>query len=481
MADAIVVGSGPNGLAAAVALAGAGLSVTVLEGASTIGGGTRSSELTVPGLLHDHCSAVHPMGVGSPYLRTLGLERHGLEWLRPEIDLAHPLDGGRVATMHRSLDRTCEGLGADGPAWRRVFGPLAGGFDALTDDLMGPLRHLPAHPWELARFGALAAGPAAVLARSWRTPEARALFAGVAAHAIRPLTAVGSSALGLMLVAAGHRWGWPVARGGSRSITDALAARLTELGGTIETGTWVTDLADLPPAAIVMLDVAPRDALSICGDRLPPRVARAYARWRHGPGAFKVDLAVEGGIPWLGEDCRRAGTVHVGGTIGEIAHAQRMIAAGRMPERPFVLVAQQYLADPGRSAGRVHPLWAYAHVPSGWQGDATDAVLDQIERFAPGFRERIVGTAVHSVGQMAAANPNYVAGDILTGANTAWQMAVRPRLAVDPYSTGIPGVFLCSAATPPGAGVHGMCGVGAARSALRQWRGTGTGTGTQGG
>ncbi|MDH6577063.1 NAD(P)/FAD-dependent oxidoreductase [Kitasatospora sp. MAP5-34] len=471
MADAIVVGAGPNGLAAAVALAQEGLAVTVLEQAATIGGGTRTSELTLPGLLHDHCSAVHPMGIGSPFLRSLGLERHGLQWDRPQLDLAHPFDDGSAAAMYRSLEETAAGLGADGPAWRRVFGPLAEHFDDLAEDLFQPPLHLPAHPVQLARFAARAALPAAALARTaWRTPAARALFAGTAAHAIRPLNSTGSAAIGLMLIAAGHRWGWPVARGGSRAVTDALAARLSELGGTVQTGVRVRSLAELPSADAVLLDVAPRDALAICGDRLPARVARGYARWRYGPGAFKLDLAVEGGIPWRNESCRRAGTVHVGGTIEEIAHAEQEIAAGRMPQRPFVLVAQQYLADPTRSAGNLHPLWAYAHVPNGWSGDATEAVLDQIERFAPGTRERIVATVSHGVEQLAAGNPNYVAGDILTGANTIRQLALRPRPALDPYSTGIPGVYVCSAATPPGAGVHGMCGYGAARSALRNLR-----------
>ncbi len=465
-----MVGSGPNGLAAAVALAEEGITVTVLEGASTIGGGTRTSELTIPGLLHDHCSAVHPMAVASPFLRGLDLKRHGLQWLWPEIGLAHPLDDGHVAVMHHSLERTAEGLGTDGPAWRRIFGPLTEHFNAINKDLMRPIPHLPAHPWQVARFAARAAWPATAVSRAWRTPAARALFAGVSAHALRPLHTMGSASIGMMLIAAGHQWGWPVARGGSRSITDALAARLLELGGTIETGTWITSLTQLPPAALVLLDVSPGDVLSICGNRLPPTVARAYARWRHGPGAFKVDLAVEDGVPWRDEACHRSGTVHLGGTMQEIAHAEQLIAQGRMPGRPFVLVAQQYLADPERSAGTVHPVWAYAHVPSGWQGDATESVLAQIERFAPGLRDRIVDRTSRSVEQLATYNPNYVGGDILTGANTARQLLARPRFALDPYSTGIPGVFICSAAAPPGAGVHGMCGAGAAESALRYLR-----------
>lgn len=467
MSDAIVVGAGPNGLAAAVALAQRGLKVTVLEAADEIGGGTRSSELTLPGLLHDHCSAVHPLGVGSPFLRTLGLERFGVDWAWPEVDLAHPLDGGRAGVLVRSLEATVRGLGADGPAWERLFAPLAADFDALTEDVLRPVPHLPAHPVALARFGLRALQPATAVARRWRTEEARALFAGAAAHLMYPLTGPASSAVGLMLVGAAHRFGWPVARGGSRTITDALAAVLAQLGGTIQTGVRVDSLAELVPARIVMLDTAPGAAARICGDRLPGRVRRAYRGWRHGPAAFKVDLAVQDGIPWTHEACRRAGTVHLGGTLEEVVRTEAQTAGGRMPERPFVLVGQQYLADPGRSRDDVHPVWAYAHVPHGYSGDATEAVLRQIERFAPGFRERIVGLAVRSTAELAQYNTNFVGGDIVAGANSARQVVLRPRLAADPYSTGIPGVYLCSAATPPGAGVHGMCGANAARSALR--------------
>ena len=464
---AIVVGSGPNGLAAAVALAQQGIAVTVLEAAAEIGGGTRTSELTVPGLLHDHCSAVHPLGVGSPFLRSLGLDRHGLRWRWPEIDLAHPLDSGPAAVLVRSIGATADGLGVDGPAWWRLFGPLAAGFDELAEDVLQPVLRVPGHPLRLTRFGLRAVQPAAVLARRWRTERARALFAGAAAHALQPLNRPMTSAFGLMLIASGHRFGWPVAEGGSRAVTDALAARLRELGGRIETGVRVDSLDRLPPAATVMLDVAPGAAAGICGDRLPARVRRAYRRWQYGPGAFKVDLAVEGGVPWRDEACRRAGTVHLGDTLAEITDAEREIHRGRMPQRPFVLVSQQYLADPGRSVGNVHPVWAYAHVPHGYPGDATEAVLDRIEQFAPGLRERIVGRAVRTTAELARHNANYVGGDIATGANTLRQTLLRPRAALDPYSTGIPGVFLCSAATPPGGGVHGMCGFNAARSALR--------------
>jgi phytoene dehydrogenase-like protein len=467
MSTAVVVGAGPNGLAAAVRLARHGIDVEVLEAADEIGGGTRTSELTLPGLLHDHCSAVHPLGVGSPFLRTLGLERYGVEWAWPEVDLAHPLDGGRAGVLVRSMAATVRGLGADGPAWERLFAPLAEDFDALTEDVLRPVPHLPAHPVALARFGLRALQPATAVARRWRTEEARALFAGAAAHLMYPLTGPTSSAVGLMLIGAAHRFGWPVARGGSRTITDALAALLAKLGGTIETGVRVDSLAELAPARIVMLDTAPSAAARICGDRLPGRVRRAYHGWRYGPAAFKVDLAVQDGIPWTHEACRRAGTVHLGGTLEEVVRTEAQTAAGRMPERPFVLVGQQYLADPGRSRRDIHPVWAYAHVPHGHPGDATEAVLRQIERFAPGVRERIVGLAVRPTAELARYNANFVGGDIVAGANTARQVVLRPRASLDPYSTGIPGVYLCSAATPPGAGVHGMCGANAARSALR--------------
>jgi phytoene dehydrogenase-like protein len=465
VAEAVVVGSGPNGLTAAWTLARAGVRVTVIEAADEIGGGARTSERTLPGLLHDDCSAVHPLGVGSPALRDL--EQHGLRWRWPEVDLAHPLDGGGCAVMVRSLDDTVRGLGPDGRRWARLFGPLAGGFDALVEDILRPVVHVPRHPLRLALFGPRALQPATLLTRRWRTPAARALFAGAAAHAFQPLNSPTTAAIGLMLIAAGHRHGWPVAEGGSGAISAALAKAVTGAGGTIETGRRVRALADLPRADAVLLDLAPRGVLDIMGPRLPGRVRRAFERWRYGPGAFKLDLAVEGGVPWTNDAARRAGTVHLGGTFEEIDAAERAVAAGRMPERPFVLVAQQYLADPIRSVADVHPVWAYAHVPHGYTGDATAAILDQIERFAPGTRDRVVASATRSAAEMPEYNSNYVGGDIAAGANTPRQMVARPRVARDPYRLGVPGYYICSAATPPGAGVHGMCGLNAARSALR--------------
>jgi phytoene dehydrogenase-like protein len=467
LSDAIVVGSGPNGLACAVELARNGVGVTVVEAEDRIGGGTRTSELTVPGLLHDDCSATHPMAAGSPFLNSLDLGKHGLEWLWPEVDLAHPLDDGSAGVMVKSIDETARGLGEDGRAWRRVFGSASAHFSDLLEDMLAPIIHVPRHPLRLARFGIPAAAPASVLARSWKTSQARALFGGLAAHAFSPLSRPMSSSVGCALIDACHAFGWPVAKGGSQAIADALASALRELGGRIETGQRVTSTTDLSGVDLLVFDLSPAAVAEIAGDRLPARVARSYRRYRHGPGAFKLDLAVEGGVPWTNDSCRRAGTAHVAGTFEEIAIAERAVNRGEMPERPFVLVGQQYLADPSRSVGDLHPIWVYAHVPSGYTGDATEPILGQIERFAPGFRERITATSVRTPADLEAYNSNYVGGDIITGANSPVQVLIRPRLALDPYSTGIRGVYICSAATPPGAGAHGMNGYNAARSALR--------------
>ena len=467
MSRAIVVGAGPNGLAAAVQLARHGVDVEVLEAADTIGGGTRTSELTVPGLLHDHCAAFHPMAVASPALSSLGLERHGLRWCWPEIDCAHPLDTGEAGLLWRSIDHTAAGMGVDGRRWRLAFGRISAGYDEIADDVMRPMLHVPHHPLRLARFGPQALAPASLAARLFRTDTTRALFGGIAAHAFHPLSRPGSSAVGVAIIAAGHRHGWPVAEGGTRAISDALAAELAELGGKVRTGMRVTSAHELPPTDLVLFDLAPAAIVRILGDRLPGRVARAYRRFRHGPGAFKLDLAIDGAVPWSNPDCARAGTVHLGGTYAEVAATEATIAAGRMPDRPFVLVGQQYVADPTRSLGDLNPLWAYAHVPNGYTGDATEAIIDQIERFAPGFRERIVARSVRTTTEIASYNPNYVGGDIVTGANTLRQLLLRPRPALDPYSVGVPGMYICSAAAPPGAGAHGMCGLNAANSALR--------------
>jgi phytoene dehydrogenase-like protein len=466
--DAVVVGSGPNGLAAALTLAAEGVDVRVLEAADTIGGGTRTSELTLPGLLHDECSGFHPLAVDTPFSRQFDLAAHGLTWRWPEVQYAHPLDGGRGAAARRSVADTAAGLGPDGRAWESLFGGLAERFDDIAEDFLRPMLHVPSHPIKLARFGLPSLMPASVLARRWSTPEARGLFAGVAAHALRPFTSPVSSAIGVALGTAAHRYGWPVAEGGSGSISRAMTALLEELGGKVETGATVHSLDELGSPDIVMLDVAPGAAARIVGERMPRRVSRALTRYRHAPGTFKVEFAVAGGVPWTHADSRLAGTVHVGGSIEEIATAEAEVNRGRMPGRPFVLVGQQFLVDPTRATGDAVPVYAYAHVPAGYTGDATEAIESQIERFAPGFRERILARHVRSAVQMEEHNANYVGGDVVTGANDALQLVFRPRPALDPYTVGVPGVYLCSAATPPGAGAHGMCGYNAARSALRR-------------
>jgi phytoene dehydrogenase-like protein len=470
MTSAVVIGAGPNGLAAAIHLARSGVDVQVLEAADTIGGGARSGELTLPEVIHDHCSAFHPLGVGSPFWRELGLQRYGLTWKWPEIDCAHPLDDGTAGVLYQSIEQTAAGLGADRTRWKSALGDLAAGFESLADDLLRPAINVPRHPVRLAGFGPRAVLPATVMARWFRTEQARALFGGAAAHVYtrldRPLTA----SLGLMILASGHRYGWPVAEGGSGAITAALAAALRAHGGVIATGVTITSRADIPDVDIVMLDLSPAGACKIYGDAMPARIRRSYQRYRQGSAAFKVDFAVEGDVPWTNPDCGRAGTVHLGGTFAEIAAAERQRALGRMPRRPFVLVGQQYLADPSRSAGAVNPIWAYAHVPFGYTGDATAAVVDQIERFAPGFSDCVTATVSRSTGELQAYNANYIGGDIIGGANDRLQVLFRPRVAIDPYFTGVPGVYLCSQSTPPGAGVHGLCGYHAAESALRRLR-----------
>jgi phytoene dehydrogenase-like protein len=467
MTSALVVGSGPNGLAAALTLAAEGIEVTVLEAAERLGGGTRSSELTLPGLVHDECSAAHPLAVDMPFSRRFDLAAHGLRWRWPEVQYSHPLDGGVGAAAWRSVDDTAAHLGRDGRAWKSLFGALAEHFGEITADFMRPMLRVPAHPLLMARFGMPSAMPAALLARRWRTQEGRALFAGVAAHAFRPFAAPMSSAIGVALGTAAHAYGWPVAEGGSGAIAGAIVSLLEEHGARLESGVTVSSLDELPAADVVMLDLAPSAAARIAGARMPPHISRALRRFRHGPGAFKVDFAVQEGVPWQHAESRAAGTVHVGGTYDEIAASERAVSRGEMPQRPFVLVCQQYLADPTRSSGDVHPLYAYAHVPAGHSGDASAAIEAQIERFAPGFRERVLARHVRSAVELEAHNANYVGGDIVTGSNDARQLLSRPRVAVDPYSLGIDGVYLCSAATPPGAGAHGMCGYNAAQSALR--------------
>lgn len=471
MTQAVVVGSGPNGLAGALTLAEAGVSVRVLEAADTVGGGTRSSELTLPGLLHDHCSGFHPTGVLSPFFQAQHLDRYGLRWRWPEIEYAHPLDGGRAGLAWRDVAKTADGLGADGRRWATTIGWTGKRFDVLAGEVFRPILHVPRHPFAMARFGAMAALPATVFAKGFRTDEAAGLFGGVAAHAFAKLTAPFSSAVGVMLGGAAHAGGWPVAEGGSQAIADSMVAKLLDLGGTVETGIRVEDLAALDGPDIVLLDTTPAAAIGILGDRLPPRVTKAYRRFRRGPAAYKLDLALDGPIPWTNPDVGRAGTVHIGGTMAEMAAAEADTVRGRMPERPFILLGQQYLADPGRSNGDLHPGYLYAHVPNGYDGaDAQDLILNHVERYAPGFRDQIRHVTATPPKALEASNANYLGGDIAGGASGGTQVVFRPRFGIDPYATGVDGVYLCSASTPPGAGVHGMGGFNAATRALRRLR-----------
>lgn len=468
MTDAVVVGSGPNGLAAALTLAMAGVRVTVLEAADTVGGGTRSVEATVPGAVHDECSGFHPFAVDNRFARCVDLTRYGLTWAWPQVQYAHPLDGGQGAAVYRSVEDTAADLGRDGPSYQRMFGPLTRRFGDIADEFLQPIVHVPRHPVSLARFGLYAILPATVLGRRFETETARALWGGLAAHAFRPLGSPLSSAIGVALGAAAHRFGWPVAVGGSASITRAMAMALTDHGGQVETGARVRDAAELAGYDLAFLDTSPGAAADILQPLQSPRVQRAYRGYRHGPSAFQVAFAVSEGIPWAYEPARRAGTVHVGGTMAEMAAAEAECTEGRMPERPFVLLGQQYLADPGRSVGEVHPVDCYAHVPAGFTGDATEAIIGQIERFAPGFRKRIVEMTVRSTGRLAIDNANLVGGDIVGGANTPRQLVFRPRMTPWPYDAGVPETYLCSASTPPGAGAHGMAGYLAARRGLRR-------------
>jgi phytoene dehydrogenase-like protein len=466
--DAVVVGSGPNGLAAAVALAQRGRSVLVVEAADTVGGGTRSAALTLPGFVHDVCAAVHPMAVASPFFKTLPLAEHGLEWVHPEFPLAHPLDDGTAAVLQRSVDATADALGPDAHAYRRLMGPLVTAADGLFDDLLGPFR-LPRRPLAALRFGLRAIRSAKGLADSWfRTDRARALVAGLAAHAVLPLEQSPGAAITLMLGIAGHAVGWPVPRGGSQKIADSLASYFRSLGGEIVTGRRVGSVDELPRNRAVLLDVTPRQVLALAGHRLPGRYRRALGRYRYGPGVFKIDWALAGPIPWRAEACRRAGTGHVGGTLEEVAAAERAPWRGEHPERPFVLLAQPSLFDASRAPAGKHTAWAYCHVPNGSTVDMTERIEAQVERFAPGFRDLILARHTTDTAAMERHNPNYVGGDITGGVADWRQLFTRPVARLNPYTTPAAGLFICSASTPPGGGVHGMCGYFAARAALRR-------------
>jgi phytoene dehydrogenase-like protein len=476
--DAVVVGSGPNGLAAGITLARAGLSVLVLEANSSIGGGARSAELTLPGFVHDVCSAVHPLAAGSPFFKTLPLERFGLDWIQPEIPLAHPLDDGTAACLQRDVDLTAGSFGDDARSYQNLMAPLARDWEKLAPEFLQPILHLPRYPFALGCFGIRAICPATWLTRIlFKNESTRALFAGIAAHSFLPLESPGSSAFGLVLGAAGHAVGWPIPRGGSQSISNALAKYLIELGGKIEIDRRIQNLDQLPKSRVTLFDTTVWQFLRIAGDRLPNRYRRRVEDFKHAPGIFKIDYALSSPIPWKADVCRRAGTIHLGGTIDEIASAEREIARGKIPERPFALVAQQSLFDESRAPRGQHTLWAYCHVPfdcsprrvrpAADKIDMSERIESQIERFAPGFRDCILARHKASAVDLEKSNPNLAGGDISGGAVNVAQLIARPVLSPTPYRTPLRGVYLCSSSTPPGGGVHGMCGYHAARAALR--------------
>ncbi|HTI13338.1 MAG TPA: NAD(P)/FAD-dependent oxidoreductase [Dictyobacter sp.] len=469
MYDAIIIGAGPNGLSAAVALAQAGRSVLVLEASSTIGGGARTQELTLPGFYHDVCSAVHPLGISSPFLRTLPLEQYGLEWIQPEVALAHPLDDGSALLLRRSVAETARELGIDARAYECLMNPFQRHWDEITRAFLGPFRkELFFHPFLSASFGLEALRSTRNLVEhTFQGERARVLFAGLSAHSILPFERMMSAAAGLMLALAGHTYGWPVPRGGAQAITNALAAYLHAMGGEIQTGVSVQNIDELPPARAILCDVTPRQLVSIAGHRLPEHYTKSLARYRYGPGVFKVDYALDGPAPWQAQECLRAGTVHLGGSYEEIARSERMIWAGGPSERPYVLVAQQSLLDPTRAPQGKQTFWAYCHVPHGSPVDMTERIEAQIERFAPGFRERVLARSVLSAQDMERYNPNYIGGDINSGVLDIGQLFTRPVWRLDPYTTPLKKLFVCSASTPPGGGVHGLCGYYAAQAALR--------------
>jgi phytoene dehydrogenase-like protein len=470
--DAVVVGAGPNGLAAAIRIAQHGFSTLVLEGSDKVGGACRTEELTLKGFWHDVGSAVHPLAMASPFFSSLPLEKYGLKWINPEIPLAHPISPGEIAVLQRSLRETAETLGKDARKYRSIFGPIVSGSESLLEEFLQPIIHVPRHPLATARFGVLALLSARQFVRSNFSQEtAGALFAGLAAHSFLPLSSAGSAAFGLMLGMLGHTVGWPIPSGGAQMISKALLEHLRTLGGKIQTGVFITSLSQLPRARIILLDITPHQLIRITGENLPIRYRRAFERFRYGPGIFKIDYALDGPLPWIHEVCQRAGTIHVGGTFNEIAEAETEVAQGKCPDRPFLLLSQPTLFDPTRAPAGRHVAWVYCHVPNGSSFDMTERIERQIARFAPGFHDRVLFRRTTSPAELESKNANLIGGAITGGANDLWQMVSRPILSAVPYRTPIKGVFLCSASTPPGAGVHGMCGFHAANAALNYLQG----------
>ena len=464
--DAVIIGSGPNGLAAAILMQQQGLSVLIIESKDVIGGGLNSAELTLPGFTHDVCSAIHPLAIASPFFKTLPLGNHGLEYLYPGFAAAHPFDGGNAAVLHHSIQKTASQFGVDERVYRDTMQSVTDAWPLIDHDTLGPL-HFPKHPFALAGFGLKALQSATSFVKRFKTTEARGLFAGMAAHAIQPLSNLSTSAIGLVLMAAGHLQGWPIPKGGSKNIANALAGYFKSLGGEIQTGTYITSLNQLPSAHAVLFDITPKQLLKIAGHKFSSIYKWQLARYRYGMGVFKIDWALDAPIPFINANCRQAGTIHLGNTFEEIRDAELMTSKGHQAEKPFVLLAQQSLFDTTRAPEGKHTAWAYCHVPNGSKQDMTAAIENQVERFAPGFKETILAKHTFNTEQMEAYNPNYIGGDINGGIIDIGQLFTRPALRWSPYKTSAKGLYICSSSTPPGGGVHGMCGYHAAKNALK--------------
>ena len=464
--DAIVVGSGPNGLAAAITLQHAGLSVLLIEAKKTIGGGMRSEELTLPGFVHDVCSAIHPMAATSPFFKTLPLERYGLQFINPTISLAHPFDDGSAALFYQSLHLTAQALAEDGQSYLKLITPIVNDWPQISTDVLAPF-HFPKYPLAMARFGLHAVTSATHLAKRFSSREAKALWVGMAAHAMQSLSNATTSAVALVLMAAGHSVGWPLAKGGSNAIADALCSYFISLGGIIQTDFYVRSLSQLPSSHALLFDVTPRQLLEIAGHKFSSLYKWQLRRYRYGMGVFKIDWALDQPIPFVSEACRRAGTLHLGNTAEEIVGAEEMVSQGKHSENPFVLLAQQSLFDPSRAPAGKHTAWAYCHVPNGSTRDLTATIEKQVERFAPGFRDLILAKHTMNSAEVEEYNVNYVGGDINGGLMNVAQLFTRPVLRFSPYKTSARGIYICSSSTPPGGGVHGMCGYHAAKRALR--------------